>query len=150
MTTYADTNFFTRLYLARPGSDEAQAIFRQHKAALPITWLLRLELINSFEQSVLTGFGEAQSRITTQWAAVCQQQFREDLHDAVALRMVDVPLREVTRRFESIALKHTAKHGFRTYDILHVASALALGCKTFWSFDKKASKLAKLEGLKTL
>ena len=34
-------------------------------------------------------------------------------------------------------------------DILHVASALLLGCDTFWSFDVKALKLAKLEGLKT-
>lgn len=38
-------------------------------------------------------------------------------------------------------------HGFRTYDIIHVATALALGCDTFWSFDQKARKLANLQGL---
>lgn len=32
-------------------------------------------------------------------------------------------------------------------DILHVAAALVLKCQSFWSFDKKACKLAKLEGL---
>jgi hypothetical protein len=32
---------------------------------------------------------------------------------------------------------------------LHVASALALQCDTFWSFDPKASKLARLEGMAT-
>ncbi len=51
--------------------------------------------------------------------------------------------------FDRLSYRHTAKHGFRTYDILHVASALLLGCDTFWSFDVKALKLAKLEGLTT-
>jgi predicted nucleic acid-binding protein len=63
------------------------------------------------------------------------------------MRLTDLPLDEVTRRFEDLALRHTAKHGFRAYDILHVSSALTLKCHTFWSFDKRASKLAKLEGL---
>jgi predicted nucleic acid-binding protein len=31
---------------------------------------------------------------------------------------------------------------------MHVASALLLGCDTFWSFDAKAAQLAGLEGLK--
>jgi hypothetical protein len=47
-------------------------------------------------------------------------------------------------------LRHTAKHGFRTYDLLHVSSALLLKCDTFWSFDPKANRLAGLEGLETL
>src|SRR5688572_23997575 len=51
-------------------------------------------------------------------------------------------------QFEELALRHTAKHGFRTYDLIHVASALVLRCDTFWSFDPKASKLASLEGLR--
>ena len=57
---------------------------------------------------------------------------------------------DITAKFEDLALRYTAKHGFRTYDILHVAAALVLKCQTFWSFDKKASKLAKLEGLKII
>lgn len=53
-------------------------------------------------------------------------------------------------QFEELSLRHTAKHGFRTYDLLHVSSALVLGCDTFWSFDPKASRLAALEGLETV
>jgi predicted nucleic acid-binding protein len=52
--------------------------------------------------------------------------------------------------FENLSLRHTARHGFRVYDLIHVASALLLGCDTFWSFDAKASRLAALEGLKTI
>jgi predicted nucleic acid-binding protein len=45
--------------------------------------------------------------------------------------------------------RYTARHGFRTYDILHVASARALGCSRFLTLDAKARKLARLVGLKT-
>jgi len=54
------------------------------------------------------------------------------------------------RQFQELSLRHTARHGFRTYDILHFSSALLLRCDTSWSFDPKASKLAKLEGLNIL
>ena len=61
----------------------------------------------------------------------------------------DLDLALLEEAFHTLAHRHTARHGFRTYDILHVATALLLGCDTFWSFDAKAKKLAKLEGLKT-
>ena len=150
MSVYADTNFVTRLYLDRPETGEAQDLILSHRPVIPVTWLLRLEMVNALQQSVFSGVGEGLTRITPEHAGACQQAFRDDLRDGVALRSVQMPMAEVTRLFEEIALRHTAKHGFRTYDILHVASALALKCRTFWSFDKRASRLAKLEGLKTI
>ena len=53
-------------------------------------------------------------------------------------------------RFEELAARHTGRRGFRTYDLLHVASTQLLDCDTFWSFDQKANALASLEGLKVL
>lgn len=151
MKFYADTNFLTRIYLERPESGEADALCRESGSPrLPVTWLLRIELINAFEQSVLSGYGETQARVTKELAAACQEWFREDLASGRTMRLVEVPMAELTQRFEEIALRHTARHGFRTYDILHVASALALGCDTFWSFDLRASKLAQMEGLETI
>lgn len=147
MSIYADTNFFTYLYLEDAGSGKADALLQQDLPILPITWLTRLEVINAFEQSVLTGFGEAQPRVSSELAAACQQQFRDDLAQGVAMRLVNVSQAEISAKFEEIALRHTARHGFRAYDILHVAAALVLKCQSFWSFDKKACKLAKLEGL---
>lgn len=150
MSTYADTNFITRLYLERPETAQAESIFSAELPLLPIIWLTRLEVINAFEQSVLTGFGDAQSRVSAELAAACQQQFRDDLAQGVAMRLVNVSQAEISAKFEEIALRHTARHGFRAYDILHVAAALVLKCQSFWSFDKKACKLAKLEGLKII
>ena len=150
MSIYADTNFITRLYLERPETAHAESIFSVEKPLLPITWLTRLEVINAFEQSVLTCFGQTQARISAELAAACQQQFRDDLSQGVAMRLVSVSQAEVSAKFEEIALRHTARHGFRAYDILHVASAFILECRSFWSFDKKACQLAKLEGLKVI
>jgi predicted nucleic acid-binding protein len=150
MSIYADTNFVTRLYLERPETSEAEVLFKRERPQFPVTWLLRIELINAFEQSVLTGHGESRTRISSEFAAACQQQLRDDLRDGVFVKATEIPLHALARLFEEISLRHTARHGFRTYDILHVASALLLKSRVFWSFDKRASKLAKLEGLKTI
>ncbi len=150
MSIYADTNYFGYLYLSDTDDNEAQTLFEKHRPILPITWLLRLELINAIQQAVFFGFGERQIRISAEHASACQQHVRDDLRDETVMRLTDVSMSEVTRLFEEISLRHTAKHGFRAYDILHVASALALKCRSFWSFDKRANKLAKLEGLKTI
>jgi hypothetical protein len=37
----------------------------------------------------------------------------------------------VEKKFEELSLRRTTRHGFRTYDLLHVASALLLGCDIF-------------------
>ena len=150
MTIYADTNFITYRYLAGPDTNVMQAEVAETPTCFPIIWLARMEVINSIEQSVLTGYGPAQARVSPEFAAASQQQFREDLEGCEIMRLVHVAEATLSRHFEQIALRHTAKHGFRTYDIMHVSAALALRCRSFWSFDKKASKLAKLEGLKVL
>ena len=55
---------------------------------------------------------------------------------------------DLEAQFEELALRYTAKYGFRTYELVHVASARILNSDTFWSFDPKASRLASLEGLR--
>jgi len=49
----------------------------------------------------------------------------------------------------SLARRHTAKLGVRTLDILHVAMALELGAPSFYTFDRRQSRLAQAEGLVT-
>ena len=56
MKPYADTNFFTRVYLSLPESARADRLVEKAKirgaSLLPITWLHRMELTNVFELSV--------------------------------------------------------------------------------------------------
>jgi predicted nucleic acid-binding protein len=103
--------------------------------------------VNALQLHVFTGKDLGQVRITGEQAAAAYAAYRSDLADSTFFRPIQLDLSELEAQFEELALRHTARHGFRTYDLLHVSSALLLGCDTFWSFDPKASKLAKLEGL---
>jgi len=152
MKPYADTNFLTRLYLSLPGTDEAIAemdrLQTEGKQALPITWHHRLETMNAFQLMVFTSNQSArQPRVTPEQAAAATAIFQSDLTNSSFFLQIVLPLNDVERKFEELALRHSAKHGFRTYDLLHVASALILKCDAFLSFDSKASRLAALEGL---
>jgi predicted nucleic acid-binding protein len=152
MTPYADTNLLTRLYLRLPGSGEADWLLDSARSGesvpLPVTWLLQAETVNAFEHSVYLGRQPGHPAVTPQQAAIAHATFRDDLAAQAFLRPVRLSEPLVSRQFEELALRHTARHGFRTYDLLHVASALLLGCDAFWSFDERAVKLARLEGLK--
>lgn len=154
MKPYADSNFFTRFYFAladTPAATELLALARREEAPpLPITWLHRFEVVNAFELQVFAARQKAQSRVTPQHAAVAQASFRDDLGGSDFIIIVPLAELDLHSRFEEISLRHTARHGFRAYDVIHVASALLLGCDTFWSFDTKASRLAKLEGLRII
>jgi predicted nucleic acid-binding protein len=151
MKPYADSNFFTRFYLMLPDSRHAATLLdvkrRETKSPLPITWLHRLEVLNALELHVFGGRTQGNPRVTSEQAAAAQARFREDLTRTDFLRVTQLLQERLLAKFEELSLRHTARFGFRAYDVIHVASALLLGCDTFWSFDAKASCLAKLEGL---
>lgn len=153
MELYADSNFITRLYLERPETPNAELMLSEARAEglarLPITWLLRIETINAFEQSVFVSRSAGRPRVTPEQASIARTNFLDDLNRRAFLHTSELSLVTLLDRAERLALRYTAKHGFRTYDLLHVASALALECGMFWSFDERARKLARLEGLKT-
>ena len=152
MKPYADSNLFSRFYLRLSESGKAAALMEAADAEgntpLPVTWLHRLELANALQLYVFAGRAGGQIRVTAEQASSAHATFWTDLREAAFLRPVHVELPELEAQFQELALRHTAKHGFRTYDLIHVASALLLKCDEFWSFDPKASKLASLEGLR--
>ena len=87
--------------------------------------------------------------MTPEAASVALREFTSHLESGTFLSRTPLTLHDIEPEFESLVARHTARDGFRTYDIIHVASALAMGCELFLSFDKKAKSLAKLVGLKT-
>jgi hypothetical protein len=66
------------------------------------------------------------------------------------LKRTPLALADIEADVMKLSARHTESLGVRTYDLKHVGSALTLGCKRFWSFDAKASALAKLVGLETM
>ena len=154
MRPYADTNLFTRYYLEMTESAVVAALAeeaeRRGAAPLPITWLHRMEVCNALQLHVFQGRSPGHQRVTMEQAAAALALFRDELNRQALLREAPLVSADLERQFEELSLRHTARHGFRTYDLLHVSSALLLKCDTFWSFDPKANKLAALEGLRTL
>jgi predicted nucleic acid-binding protein len=152
MRVYADANFFIALYCGGPHHTKAM---RLHAAAVasgaeayPVCMIGRLEFINALQQTVFsTRHGVSGIRLTPEWALVIEATFFKDI--ASGERLCEAMLHEpaLEAHFQTLSHRHTARSGFRTYDLLHVSCALTLGCDTFWSFDAKAKKLAVLEGL---
>lgn len=120
--TYADTNFYTRLYLPLAESEEAAGLLADAQAALspplPVTWLHRLETINAFQLHVFAGKSHGHTRITSEQAAAAHATFQTDLAQPLFLRLVELSVAELQAQFEELALRRTASHGFRTYDLL--------------------------------
>lgn len=152
MKPYADSNLLVRYYLQGPDCQTARKLLhgagaREHWP-IPATTLVRIEVVNALERMVFESRTLGKLPVTPEIAAAARADFEEDLESAAMIRPSALSLEEIEPLFDSLAARHTAKHGFRTYDILHVASSLHLGCDTFWSFDAKARSLARLEGLK--
>lgn len=154
MKAYADSNFFCRCYMPMiAGSVEAanlaESVMAGRVDRLPVTRLLRLEVMNALELMVYQTSTSGRTRIPREAAAVAQATFREDCRAQKFLRLVTPDEAAVDRQYEELVLRHSAVRGFRTYDLLHVSQALVLGCDAFWSFDAKSNALAALEGMQT-
>lgn len=153
MKAYLDANFLVRLYLEAHGGEEARQSLQSSEVRkawpLPVSTLTRMEVANALQRTVFESRTGGKRSVTAEIATVAEADFSDDLKSAVFIHSAHLSLEDLESQFADLVARHTAKHGFRTYDILHVASALHLGCDTFWSFDAKALKLAHLEGLKT-
>jgi len=83
MRPYADSNFFTRLYLVLPDWQLANELMRNAvgtaESSLAVTWLHRLEIVNAFQQQIYSSRVYGQARITSEQAAIAQASFRSDL-----------------------------------------------------------------------
>ncbi len=140
MSIYADTSFFVSLYLPDRHTPKAEG----RMASRPGLWLTPLhvaEWMHAIEQHVFrraVSRGEADRLV---------QRF--DQHRTQGLWM-DVALPALA--FEvcaQLARRHVARLGCRTLDALHVASALELKARQFWTFDERQARLARAEGFKT-
>jgi predicted nucleic acid-binding protein len=153
MKVFADTNFFTNLWVELSQSDQANVLYRQVVLAgvrLPVTRLIRMELTNALQRLVFEARHGTQSfRVSNEMALAARGILDSELMAGLFFEWCPISDDELETTFESLAYRYTATEGFRTYDIMHVASALVLGCDTFWSFDERANKLAKLVGLQT-
>jgi hypothetical protein len=141
MVAFADTGFVASLYLKESTSAQARAAIQAAPIVLPLTPLAMLELRNAFNRSV------QRQRITTAQRDALWQDVEADIASGF---LVPTPVAsdELHKKARQLSDRHTPTLGTRSLDLLHLAAALLLGAKEFFSFDDRQRKAAASEGLK--
>ncbi len=140
MKAYPDTSFLASLYLRDSNTPSALVVAKSLRPVFMLSPLHELELNNAIELAVF------RKAITTTHAVAARRDFDEDVaHWTLNPLPIDVFARAV-----ALSRRYTARHGTRSLDILHVATALALGAEAFLTFDGRQRWLAKAEGLRII
>lgn len=140
---YVDPSALRRLYVHDARSRAFSTWRGRIKGALPTTLHGRAELVNSIMLAVFR----------TDLPLVAGNQALTDLdddYDQGRLALVDVLWRRTLEQAIHLSREHTHCLGTRTLDVLHVSSALTLGCRRFVTYDERQAALAAAVGLKVL
>jgi predicted nucleic acid-binding protein len=141
MVVYADTSFLFSLYAQDANTARAAELAETLNGALIVTPLQRFELRNALRLSVFRG-------------DIAEDECRRLLDlieaDIKTGALVETPVSwaEVYAEAEALSAAHTGKAGTRALDVLHVASAAAVGAKNFCTFDARQKALAVKAGIK--
>jgi len=137
---YADTGFIASLYLEESTSPVAERVFSDHGEPLLLSPLVVLELRNAMN------FALGRGRIASEQRDAVWRQFEANLSAGtyVVRQIETVEWYEVAR---GLSDRHTARESARTVDLLHVAAALRLGVREFFTLDRRQGAVAKAEGL---
>jgi predicted nucleic acid-binding protein len=147
VTAYPDTSFLYGFYLTQSNSPAAAAHAASMKEPLHVTELLRYEFRQSLRFQVWRRAANPREGIALVDAQAALDQFDADLASGVAV-LAPCPMVDVFHQAEDISKRHTITGGHRSFDVLHVATALVLEAKEFLTFDSNQHKLATAEGLK--
>ena len=141
MVAFADTGFIASLYLEEATSKAADAALGTKRVPLPLTPLAALELRNAFNRAV------QRQRITAAQRDALWQDVEADIASGF-LVLTPVAADELHHKARRLSDRYTPRLGTRSLDLLHVAAALVLQAKVFFSFDDRQRKAAASEGLK--
>jgi predicted nucleic acid-binding protein len=130
---YLDTSFVVSLYSVDANSAAATAALQSAQLPLIMSSLTETETVNAL------GLREFRKEISKTEANVSRRDFEEDLRRGAFLR--NAFPESAFPRARSLSLQSTARLGLRTADLLHVAAALELGSKAFFTFDLRQRRL---------
>lgn len=142
MVICGDTSFLFSLYGNDVHSERAVEWIRDCREPL---YLSRL---NSFELGNAIRFAAYRGVISRKLAKRYWANFETGIQ-AGRLIVMQANLGRIIEEAERISGTYTSDHGHRSFDILHVATAVVLKSEVFLSFDKNQGALAKRLGLKT-
>ena len=147
MTAYPDTSFLCSVYRKQIHTPQALAYRRAMTAPLPFTRLLEFEFIQAIRLQIFLHEADRTKGYSGREADQMIADWEADIAAGLNV-LVPADTDAVLRLARSYSLQRTAKGGHRTLDILHVATAVHLGAKTFLTFDDRQRKLARYANLK--
>ncbi len=146
MTSFPDTSFLCALYREQDNSGRARAVYQGLAEALTISSAVAYEFRQSVRLQVYLhsmdrtrGFGRREGERTL-------VAFGEDLA-AGALTVQPCDWAEVLIEAERISATCTMEGGHRSWDVLHVATAVRCGARDMLTFDVRQQTLARQCGL---
>jgi len=146
VTAYPDTSFLCAFYLKQSNSTAAAAYAATMKEPLTVTALLAYEFNQSLRFQVWRRAANAHEGVAAADARAAARQFEADLAGGIAV-LAPCNFQDLFRRVNELSLRHTIAGGHRSFDILHVATALHLGAREFLTFAANQRKLAAAEKL---
>lgn len=138
MIAYPDSSFLVSLYL----TEQHSAVSRRRVLTAQGVWLTPLhqaEWAHAIAQHVFRGL------LSPMEANQLHRQLDQDESNGIWMP-VSIP----ENAFEvgaDLGRRYGLKLGIRTLDSVHVATALELKAKRFWTFDDRQRKLANAVGL---
>ena len=147
MIAYPDTSFLCALYVQQDNSVAAAAHFQAMPEVLHVSTLLVYEFRQSVRFQVWLNSQNTGKGYPKNIAEAALAKFEANM-EAGALKIVTADWPDVHRLAETLSKNHTIANGHRSFDVLHVATALHLGAKEFLTFDANQRKLARAEKLK--
>ena len=141
MTGYADTGFLGSLFLVERTSEAAGKTLAGLAEALPLIPLTMLELRNTLNLAIVRG------RISETERDAAWRRLEQQIA-AGGFVETQIPGAELHAKARELSDRYTPTLATRSLDLLHVAAAVLLGAKVFYSFDERQRKAAAGEGLK--
>ena len=148
MKAYPDTSFLCAIYRTQDNSPKAINWRAAMDEPLHVTRLLLWE----FRQSArFHAFRHSHNR-QVGYPLHEAEKMISDLQDDIVHGLVvslEPDLTDILFTAERLSKSRTFSGGHRSFDILHVATALTLGATDFLTFDSNQAALASSEGLAT-
>ncbi len=148
MNVYPDTSFLCAIYRTQDNSRAAIDHLGTLSSPLPVSRLLLWE----FRQSVRFQSFRHRHNPALGYPLKEAEKMLSDLAEDMAagrVEMAETDIPAILTRGEMLSRNRTAVHGHRSFDIIHVATALELGAAGLLTFDGNQTALANAEGLAT-
>lgn len=148
MNAFADTSLLCALYRQQDNSHEADRLMQRESGPVLISSLVLFE----FRQSLrLQAFRFSKDR-TQGFSKREASRMLEALQANIVGGLLRIPPVEdwakVYSHAEELSSQQTIQGGYRSFDVLHVATAIHLKVGRFITFDRHQAALAKAAGLK--